>query len=146
MISIEVNNRKFPKLLFRISDIIFTQANKGFHFPHDDDLVIQLGIVNKLVKRILVNNGSSIDKIFKSTLRSMDWDLDNTQKLGIMNLVGFSDETSRVTRRMTLSVETHRITIYSKLMVIDYDLAYNVIIGRPQLHEMSRPLLISSQD
>lgn len=55
---IEVNNKKIPKLLLRIPNIVFTDTNaKGLHFLHDDVLVIQLRIANKLVKIILFDNG-----------------------------------------------------------------------------------------
>lgn len=72
----------------------------------------QLEIVNKLVKRILVDNRSSIYLIFKETLLSMECDLDEIQKVEVMNLVGFSGKTSWVIEKVTLLVETHGVTIY----------------------------------
>lgn len=53
-----------------------------------------------------------------------------------MDLVGFSGETTRVIWKVTLPMETHGVTIYSKMFVIDADSAYNVILGRPWLHDM----------
>lgn len=85
---------------------------KRLHFFHDDALVTQLEIVNKLVKRILVDNRSSIYLIFKETLLSMECDLDEIQKVEVMNLVGFSGKTSWVIEKVTLLVETHGVTIY----------------------------------
>lgn len=95
MISIEVNNKKIPELLFRISDIVFTEIEaKGLLFSHNDASLIQQGIANKLVKRILVDNGSLVELIFKEILVSMGWELNEILKVGVMNLVGFSGETS----------------------------------------------------
>lgn len=68
---------------------------KSLHFSYDDALVIHLGITNKLVKIILVDNESSIDMVFKSTLKSMGLDLDNIQKVGIVNPVGFRGEPAK---------------------------------------------------
>lgn len=113
MILIELNNRKIPKLLFQIPNIIFIEADvKELHFSHDDTLMILLEIANKLVKNILVDNGSSVDLIFETNLQSIEWDLDNIQKVEIMNLVGFNGKTSRVIGKVTLSVETHSVAIY----------------------------------
>lgn len=83
-----------------------------------------------MVKRILVYNGSSVYLIFKETLQIIGWDLIEIQKVGTMNLVGFSGETSRVVGKVTLPVETHGLIIYSKMMDIYADSAYNVILNK----------------
>lgn len=99
-------------------------------------MVIWIGIVNKLVEIILVDNGSLVDLIFKETLQSIGWDLSNIQKVRVINLVGFDGKTSQVIIKVTLSAKTHSLTIYSKMMVIGVDSAYNVILGRPWLHDI----------
>lgn len=82
VILIKVNNKKLPKLLFQILEIVFTEGDaKGVRFSHKNALVIQLRLTNKLVNRILVDNGSLVDQIFKSTMRCMGWELININKL-----------------------------------------------------------------
>ena len=45
--------------------ITFTNENlRGFHFSHDDALVILATIVNFNIQRILVDNGSFVDILF----------------------------------------------------------------------------------
>lgn len=53
-----------------------------------------------------------------------------------MNLVGFNGETDRVDGKVTMPIETHRVTIYLKMIVIDNDSTYNVILGIPWFHDM----------
>lgn len=74
--------------------------------------------------------------IFKTTLRSIGWDLDNIQKVRVMNVVGFSGETNRVIGKVIQPDKTHRVTVYSKMMVINANSAYNVILERPWLHDI----------
>lgn len=66
----------------------------------------------------------------------MGLDLDDIKEVGTMNFVGFSRETSLIVEKVTLPVETQRVVIYSKMMVIDANSAFNVILGKPWLHEM----------
>lgn len=98
-VTVKVTNRKIHRLLFRILDIVFTEeGTKGLHFYHFGDLA---WIENKLVKRILVvDNGSSNKLVLKATSRNIGWDQNNIQKIGYMNLVGFSGETSHVIGRL----------------------------------------------
>ena len=53
--------------------ITFTEeeADRVLH-PHKDALVVSLKITNNLVHRILIDNGSSTDVIFKSALDKMN--------------------------------------------------------------------------
>lgn len=66
----------------------------------------------------------------------MGWDRKKIQKVGLINLVGFSGEISLIIRKVTLLVETHEVSIYSIKMVIDANSAFNVILVRPWLHDM----------
>ena len=39
--------------------------------PHNDAIVLKAQVANNLVKRVLIDNGSAADIIFKSTLERM---------------------------------------------------------------------------
>lgn len=113
LVTIEITNIKIPRLLFQLPNIVITKEDaRGLHFFHDDAMVIQLEIANKLVKRILVDNGNLVDLIFIATLRNMGWDLNNIEKVSMINLVGFNEEISLIIEKVTLHVETYGVTIY----------------------------------
>ena len=59
--------------------------------PHHDARVISLLIANCRIKRILVDNGSSTNVIFLSTLKEMNIDEAHIHRRSIV-LVGFSGE------------------------------------------------------
>ena len=92
------------RLLLGTDEISFTsKEQEKILAPHHDALVISLTVANCLVKRILVDNGSSSNIIFETAY----------QDLGL--------EESALTR---------------KFLVVDSQLAYNIILGRPWIHDM----------
>ena len=80
---------KLPRL---DTAITFSDADlEGCQHPHDDPLVIRAIVTNKIVHRVLINNGSSVDIIFASTFDKMGI---GREKLELVNahLRGFSRE------------------------------------------------------
>ncbi|KAL5843288.1 hypothetical protein ACOSQ4_009246 [Xanthoceras sorbifolium] len=59
--------------------------------PHHDALVISLHVANCLIKRILIDNGSSMNVLFLEALREMQIDESTSVRRSIV-LVGFSGE------------------------------------------------------
>ena len=60
---------KLPRL-----DTAITFSNsdlEGCQHPHDDPLVIRAVVANKIIHRVLVDNGSSVDIIFASAFDKM---------------------------------------------------------------------------
>ena len=52
--------------------IIFTeQDTQHVHFPHSDLLVVEIQIANMIVKRVLVDTGSSVNILYKSSMERM---------------------------------------------------------------------------
>ena len=60
---------KLPRL---DTTIMFSDSDlKGCQHPHDDPLVIRAVVVNKMIHRVLVDNGSSFDIIFATAFNKM---------------------------------------------------------------------------
>ncbi|XP_021754941.1 uncharacterized protein LOC110720247 [Chenopodium quinoa] len=102
---------------------------------HHDGLVILLPVRNYLIKRILVDNGSSANIIMLDTVKHMSID-----KKYIINkltmLVGFNGETKKTIGEITLPTYAKGINLQVMFLVIDTLSSYNIILGRPWIHEM----------
>ncbi|KAL5557373.1 hypothetical protein UlMin_039609 [Ulmus minor] len=71
----QVNLTGHKEKIPRLSDdpIIFTESEaRGLWHPHTDAIVVTLRIAGRKVFRILVDNGSSADILFKSTFNRMN--------------------------------------------------------------------------
>ncbi|KAH9802528.1 hypothetical protein KPL71_001423 [Citrus sinensis] len=119
------------------------EDEEGILYPHEDALVIKATTTSKKFDRILVDTGSSVDVLFKSTLEEMgiaDLRLEHTNT----SLKGFGGR-----KLVPLGVVELPITIGSspieKTMILDFVVVdeegpYQMIIGRPFLR-MSKAML-----
>ncbi|XP_021726853.1 uncharacterized protein LOC110693998 [Chenopodium quinoa] len=102
---------------------------------HHDSLVISLPVGNCMIKRILVDNGSSANIIMLDTLKHMNIDEKNIINKSTM-LVGFSGETKKTSEEITLATYAKGVNLQVKFLVIDTLSSYNMILSRPWIHEM----------
>ena len=70
---------------------------------HHDALAISTHISHCLVKRILIDNGSSVNLIMMDSLKDMGYTADDVVKRSVP-LVGFSGETKQSLGEISLSV------------------------------------------
>lgn len=103
--------------------------------PHHDALVISLLISNCRIKRILVDNGSSTNVVFLSAHKEMNIDEAHIHRRSTI-LVGFSGEQKFTLRDITLPVYAARVNLHITFVVLDSPSSYNVILGRPWIHDM----------
>ncbi|KAF2551108.1 hypothetical protein F2Q68_00034485 [Brassica cretica] len=81
------------RLLLNTDEISFTaKEQEKILAPHHDALVVSLTIANCLVKRILVDNGSSSNIIFLTVYQDLGLE-ENTLTRKVTPLIGFSGET-----------------------------------------------------
>ncbi|XP_019230111.1 PREDICTED: uncharacterized protein LOC109211064 [Nicotiana attenuata] len=92
-------------------DITFTEEyTDGLLLPHNDALAISLNVLDYKIKRVLVDPGSLANIIQWSKLDNPMRDPPPTNAEGVM-----------------------KTTIFE---VVDGDVGYSIILGRPWLHEM----------
>ncbi|XP_056694875.1 uncharacterized protein [Spinacia oleracea] len=111
-------------ITFDDSDSVDTQRE------HHDGLVISLPIGNALIKRILVDNGSSANVLFLEALQEMGLEEKNIVRRSTV-LVGFSGEALRTVGEILLPTYAEGVNMMTKFNVVDCPSAYNVILGRP---------------
>ncbi|XP_056683052.1 uncharacterized protein [Spinacia oleracea] len=116
-------------ITFDDSDSVDTQRE------HHDGLVISLPIGNALIKRILVDNGSSANVLFLEALQEMGLEEKNIVRRSTV-LVGFSGEALRTVGEISLPTYAEGVNMMTKFNVVDCPSAYNVILGRPWIHKM----------
>ncbi|XP_056688732.1 uncharacterized protein [Spinacia oleracea] len=117
------------KITFDDSDSTDTQQE------HHDGLVISLPIVNALIKRILIDNGSSANVLFLEALQEMGLEEKSIIRRSTV-LVGFSGESLRTVGEISLPTYAEGVNVMTKFNVVDCPSAYNVILGRPWIHKM----------
>ena len=92
-------------------------------------------IANCRIKRIVVDNGSSTNVIFLNALKDMNLDEAHMHHRSTV-LVKFSGEKKLTLGDITLPVYVAGIDLHITFVVLDNTSAYNVILGRPWIHEM----------
>ncbi|XP_056694810.1 uncharacterized protein [Spinacia oleracea] len=116
-------------ITFDDSDSVDTQRE------HHDGLVISLPIGNALIKRILIDNGGSVNVLFLEALHEMGLEEKNIVRRSTV-LVGFSGESLRTVGEISLPTYAEGVNIMTKFNVVDCPAAYNVILGQPWIHKM----------
>lgn len=98
-----------------------------------------LAITNHNIHRILIDNGSSANILYKSAFELMKIDRGKLVPVG-NPLVGFSGEQVLPIGAIELPVmagaSPQQKTVMVKFLVVDGRSAYNVILGRPALNEL----------
>ncbi|XP_073286801.1 uncharacterized protein [Primulina huaijiensis] len=112
---------------------------EGVSLPHNDALVIQARVANYDVLRVFVDNGSSVNVIFKEALVQMglqEYQLETVET----SLFGFAGHAvypdGEITLPLTLGTGDLRKTVMTIFNVVDAPSSYNIILGRPAMNEM----------
>ncbi|XP_074351792.1 uncharacterized protein LOC141690937 [Apium graveolens] len=108
---------------------------KDIREPQQDGLVISLPVGNCLIKRILVDNGSAANIMMLSTLTQMGL-VESDMIKKSTTLVGFSGETKRTLGEITLPTYAQGVNLLEKFYIINVDSSYNIIMGRPWIHNL----------
>ncbi|XP_062075262.1 uncharacterized protein LOC133779302 [Humulus lupulus] len=118
--------------------IVFSEDDaRRVHFLCHDRLVVESYISNMMVARILVDNGSLVNILFKSAYEKIGLTTSGLS-LCTSTLYGFSGEgLIPVGKKLHVTlIEVPRLTFkYYTFVVVECSLEYNTILGRPALVE-----------
>ncbi|KAH6772287.1 hypothetical protein C2S51_010691 [Perilla frutescens var. frutescens] len=129
-----------PDTEMELISLSFTNSEASeLSHPYHDALVISVLISNYMIKRTLIDGGSSTNVIFLSTLKGMQVPEAHIVKK-LMTLIGFSSEHKTTIGEITLPVYTEGVNLHTKFQIIDAPSTYNVILGRPWIHELKAVL------
>ncbi|XP_065620673.1 uncharacterized protein LOC136063755 [Quercus suber] len=118
--------------------ISFTDEEaKRIHHPHDDAIVITLLIADYRTRRMLVNNGSSVDILYYPAFQQMRFGRDQLCP-ACSPLIGFRamkvQPVSTITLPVVVGSYPQQIIKEVNFLVVDCSSSYNAIIGRPTLN------------
>ncbi|XP_070050109.1 uncharacterized protein [Nicotiana tomentosiformis] len=119
----------------REDDITFTEEDAdGLLLPHNDELVISLNVLDFKIKRVLVDVGSSTNIIQWRVLEQakLTGSIISATKL----LAGFNLAIVTTRGEILLLTNDEGVMKIALFEVLDGDMGYNIILGRPWLHEM----------
>ncbi|KAF2531503.1 hypothetical protein F2Q70_00030526 [Brassica cretica] len=107
------------RLLLGTNEISFTaKEQEKVLAPHHDALVISLTVGNCLVKRILVDNGSSSNIIFQTAYQDLGLE-ESALTRKVTPLIGFSGEVKQTAGEVILPVYAEGVNMSTKFLVVD---------------------------
>ncbi|XP_070028643.1 uncharacterized protein [Nicotiana sylvestris] len=136
---VTITHGKRVRHVLEEESITFDDADAdGVLSPHNDALVISLPVHDTNVKRVLIDPGSSVNIILLRVLREMQAEDKLIPKAHTLS--GF-DNSGVVTKgEVILTTFAEGVVKNTKFKVVDMEMAYNMILGRPWIHEMDAVL------
>ena len=118
--------------------ITFTNEDASrIHHPHDDAIVITLLIADYSTRRVLVDNGSSVDILYYPAFQQMNLGWEQLRPV-YSPLVGFGgmkvQPVGTISLLVVVGAYPQQVTRNVNFLVVDCSSSYNAIIGRPTLN------------
>nr|XP_016512691.1 PREDICTED: uncharacterized protein LOC107829735 [Nicotiana tabacum] len=107
---------------------------EGVMTPHNDAPIISLLVHDTNVKRVLIDPGSSANIILLRVLREMQ--VEDKMIPKAHTLRGFDNSNVVTKSEVTPTTFAEGVTKETKFQVVEMEMAYNIIMGRPWIHDM----------
>ncbi|XP_070022791.1 uncharacterized protein [Nicotiana sylvestris] len=133
---VTVTHEKRDRHILEEESITFDAADvDGVLTPQNDALVISLLVHDTNVKRVLIDLGSSVNIILLRILNEMQ--AEDKLVPEAHTLSGFDNSSVVTKREVILATFAEGIVKDTKFQMVEMDMAYNMILGRPWIHEMN---------
>ncbi|KAG5561883.1 hypothetical protein RHGRI_004804 [Rhododendron griersonianum] len=117
-------------------EITFTERDlEGLSLPHSDALVLSIPLQRKMVRRVLVDQGSSAEILFYSAFKALGLSKDQLSPVDAP-LVGFTGIPVYPLGKIVLPVYAGSVQLQVEFIVVSSPSPYNAILGRNWLHGM----------
>ncbi|KAG5532129.1 hypothetical protein RHGRI_026666 [Rhododendron griersonianum] len=117
-------------------EITFTvQDLEGLSLPHNDALVLSIPFQQKLVRRVLVDQGSSAENLFYSAFKALGLSKDQLTSVEAP-LIGFTGIPVYPLGKIVLPVYASSVKLDVEFIVVSSPSPYNAILGRNWLYGM----------
>ncbi|KAF7138339.1 hypothetical protein RHSIM_Rhsim07G0161900 [Rhododendron simsii] len=117
-------------------EITFTDWDmEGLPLPHNDALVLSIPFQRKMVRRVLVDQGSSTEILYYSAFKALDLSRDQLSPVDTP-LVGFTGISVYPLGKIVLSVFAGSVQLDVEFIVVNSPSPYIAILGRNWLHGM----------
>ena len=136
-----LNKRPTKQSRGEVDDITFSDKDAHhIRHPHCNALVIKAMIANNNVHRMLVDNGSSMDILYYQAFERMELKVSDL-KPSPNPIYGFTGDSVIpmwvISLPMTLGEYPRQSYVMTGFLVIDQPSAFNTVLGRPSLRELS---------
>ncbi|XP_059629797.1 uncharacterized protein LOC132272719 [Cornus florida] len=129
----EVNPRKVKgSINIRLGDENISRVQ----LPHEDSLVISLLVANCMIKRVLIDLGSSANIITNAVFEQLEISSSSIRATS-SPLMGFDGTKVDPLRVIDLSVTTAKRTLKENFVLTEIHPSYNLIMGRGWIHRMN---------
>lgn len=122
------------KVINVIQDVGLLASRKRLREAHGDDpLVDTITIDQCVVKRILVDSGSSVNVLFKDSFNQMDIPRSKVLPYAVL-LVGVTGQTVKTDSKITILVSIGDAAHMVEFLIVSTPSPYNCIMGHPTLN------------
>lgn len=117
-------------------EITFTECDmEGVTFPHSDALVLSIPIQHKMVRRVLVDQGSSAEILYYIAFKALGFTKDHLSLVDVP-LVGFTGIPVYPVGKIVLPVFADLVQLDMEFIVVNSPSPNNAILGRNWMHDM----------
>ncbi|XP_059654961.1 uncharacterized protein LOC132301749 [Cornus florida] len=103
--------------------------------PHEDPLVVSLTIAECLVRRVLIDSGSSANVMPRVTFDRLEIELEKLKPTG-NPLLGFDGKRVEPIGIVELTVQAAERVLIESFMVVEIHPSYNLLMGRGWIHRI----------